>query len=68
MDAALLELICCPLTHQSLRPAGPAEIDRANAILAEPVSEGLVREDGRIFYPIRHGIPLLVPEEGLSLD
>jgi uncharacterized protein YbaR (Trm112 family) len=28
---------------------------------------GLVREDGKVIYPISDGIPLLVPEEGIPL-
>ena len=67
MDESLLEILCCPVTRQSLREAGPAEIALANSRLSEPITEGLLRGDGAVFYPIRNGIPLLVPEEGLSL-
>ena len=28
---------------------------------------GLIREDGRVFYPVRNGIPLLVPGEAIAL-
>jgi uncharacterized protein YbaR (Trm112 family) len=34
---------------------------------SKPVSAGLVRQDGRILYPIRDGIPLLAPE-GIPLS
>jgi len=68
MDKALLDILCCPVTHQPLRMAASGELALANAKLAESVAEGLMREDGRLFYPIKNGIPLLVPEEGLSLD
>ena len=33
----------------------------------QEISEGLIREDGKVLYPISDGIPLLVPEEGISL-
>jgi uncharacterized protein YbaR (Trm112 family) len=67
MDPALLELICCPLTHQTLRIAEKAELTRASAQVGRPLAEGLVREDGRILYPISDGIPLLVPEGGIPI-
>jgi uncharacterized protein YbaR (Trm112 family) len=61
VDPRLLDLICCPETHQPLRPATAEELAR----LGE--SAALVREDGRAAYPIRDGIPLLVLEEKLAL-
>ncbi len=67
MDKQLLEILCCPVTHQSLREARPAEIDLANEKLFEPITAGLMRSDGIVLYPIRNGIPLLVKEEGVSL-
>jgi uncharacterized protein YbaR (Trm112 family) len=67
MDVALLELICCPLTHQGLRMANKAELILACAKTSREISEGLIREDGRMLYPISDGIPLLVPEEGIPL-
>ena len=39
----------------------------ASAKASRLVSEGLIREDGKILYPISNGIPLLVPEEGIPL-
>jgi len=67
MEKELLEVLCCPATRQPLRMASPAELALANARLAEPITEGLLREDGGVLYPIRNGIPLLVPAEGLTL-
>jgi uncharacterized protein YbaR (Trm112 family) len=80
MDASLLELICCPQTHQTLTPLSSdklAEVNRrislgqistVNGIVVRtPLPAGLVREDGKVIYPIRDGIPLLVPEEGIPL-
>lgn len=62
MDDALLDLLCCPETHQPLR--------RADATLAQRLGleAALVREDGRVAYPVRDGIPILLAEEGLPLD
>ncbi|HVQ20117.1 MAG TPA: Trm112 family protein [Terrimicrobiaceae bacterium] len=68
MEAFLLEIICCPLTHQSLRIADETQLTQAAVMSSKPVSAGLVRQDGRILYPIRDGIPLLAPEEGIPLS
>jgi uncharacterized protein YbaR (Trm112 family) len=67
VDDELLEILCCPVTHQILRIADEAELSRASAKASRIISEGLVREDGKILYPISDGIPLLVPEEGIPL-
>ena len=67
MDKELLEILCCPLTHQALRIADEAALARASAKASRLISEALIREDGKILYPISEGIPLLVPEEGIPL-
>jgi uncharacterized protein YbaR (Trm112 family) len=67
VDKELLEILCCPLTHQALRIAEEEALVRATANASRPISEGLIREDGKILYPISDGIPLLVPEEGIPL-
>jgi uncharacterized protein YbaR (Trm112 family) len=67
VDRQLLGILCCPVTHQALRIAGEAELIKARARASRPIAEGLVREDGKILYPISDGIPLLVPEEGIPL-
>ena len=63
----LLEILCCPETRQPLRLASNGELRRVNQV-ADPdrarphpvVTAGLVREDGRVLYPIRNGIPILL--------
>jgi len=68
VDDELLEILCCPVTHQTLRIADQATLIDASAKASRLISEGLVREDGKVLYPISNGIPLLVPEEGIPLD
>lgn len=53
-DPKLLELLVCPLTK------GPLRYDRERA---ELVSEG-----ARLAYPIRNGIPIMLPAEARALD
>lgn len=67
MDDALLEILCCPVTRQTLRIADRASLIDASAKAARPIAEGLIREDGRMLYPISNSIPLLIPEEGIPL-
>jgi uncharacterized protein YbaR (Trm112 family) len=68
MDAALLELLCCPETHQPLRFATTDELTRMTHLSsAGPLESALLREDGQVAYPIRDGIPLLLVEEQLKL-
>jgi uncharacterized protein len=68
MDPALLDILCCPQTHQPLHPANSEEVACANAHRANAIKEGLTREDGKILYPVQNGIPLLVPEAGFPLN
>jgi uncharacterized protein YbaR (Trm112 family) len=79
MDAALLELICCPETRQELRPAETALVaklnqqveagtlrNRAGQLVKEKLQGGLVRADGLVLYPVRT-VPILLLEEAISL-
>ena len=80
VDPDLLEIIACPDTHQSLRLASPEELETENASIAagscknaggagvdEKLEHALVREDGKVLYPIRDAIPVLLVEEGIAL-
>jgi uncharacterized protein YbaR (Trm112 family) len=78
--AELLEILCCPETHQQVRLAEPAVINEVNRRIAagaltnragQPVKEkiegGLVRADGAVLYPIRRNIPVMLVDEGIPL-
>lgn len=67
MDKELLEILCCPATHQPLSVAGEKALAEAGVRLGKPLQEGLLREDGQVLYPVLNGIPLLLVEEGVSL-
>ena len=53
MDPRLLEILVCPLTH------GVLEYDRAR--------DELVSRSARLAYPIRDGVPIMLPEEAREL-
>lgn len=54
LDPKLLELLVCPLTKTRLRyDAGNGE---------------LISEAGKLAYPVRGGVPILLPSEARTLD
>lgn len=80
IDKDLLSILACPETHQPLAEAGADLLQRLNAEVArgsvktragtavkESIEGGLVRQDGKILYPIRDGIPVLLIDEGIPV-
>lgn len=53
-DPRLLEVLVCPVTR------GPLRYDRA--------AQELVSESAGLAYPIRDGVPVMLPEEARRLD
>lgn len=54
IDPRLLEILVCPLTKATL------EYDR--------VKQELISRPARLAYPIRDGIPIMLPEEARVLE
>ncbi len=54
IDPKLLEILVCPLTK------GPLEYDRA--------AQELLSRKASLAYPIRDGIPIMLPDEARRLD
>ncbi len=54
VDPRLLEILVCPATH------GPLTYDRA--------AQELISRQAKLAYPIRDGVPIMLPEEARSLD
>ena len=54
IDPKLLQLLACPLTK------GPLEFD--------PEQGELISVDSRLAYPVRDGIPVMLPSEARQLD
>ena len=80
IDADLLNILCCPESHQEVRLAEPAVIEKLNRqiaagtlanhagqLLKERIDSGLVRADGKVLYPIRRNIPVMLVDEGIPL-
>ncbi|MBR7617949.1 Trm112 family protein [Phenylobacterium sp. 20VBR1] len=53
IDPRLLEILVCPVTH------GPLTYDREKA--------ELVSKSANLAYPIRDGVPIMLPEEAREI-
>jgi uncharacterized protein YbaR (Trm112 family) len=81
IDFELLKILCCPETHQELRPAEVALLEklnqqiaagqlrnRAGAAVQEPIEGGLLRADGKYVYPVRRNLPIMLVDEAIPAE
>jgi uncharacterized protein len=54
VDARLLEILVCPVTRAELA--------------YDSVRQELISRAARLAYPIRDGVPIMLPEEARKLD
>jgi uncharacterized protein len=54
VDPRLLEILVCPVTRAQLT--------------YDPVRQELISRAARLAYPIRDGVPIMLPEEARKLD
>lgn len=80
MDKRLLDIICCPATRLPLEMMDAERLSRLNAAIAAgtvknhrdqrisgSLGEALVTRDGRLAYPVRDGVPILLEDECIDL-
>ena len=79
MEETLLELLCAPGSHASLRLAGPRELaeinsriqmrlirNRDGSTLDSELDGSLICESERSAFPIRAGLPVLIAGEAFD--
>ena len=54
LDPRLLSLLVCPVTKE--------------ALVYDDASQELISQGARLAYPIRDGVPIMLPEEARQLD
>lgn len=76
----LVEILICPETKQPVRLMDAAALGQLNARIRggqlrnrggaevkQELAEALVREDGRIAYPVDDGIPVMLVDESIEM-
>ena len=81
LDKDLLEILACPETKEPVHPADDDLIARVNAAIEaggltsrdgqkieRTLDGGLLRQDGKVLYPVRGGIPIMLIDEAILVE
>lgn len=79
VDGKLLEILCCPVSRTPLTRLEASRLERLNREIGAgkalyiggetvegTLDEALITEDGKVIYPVRDGIPVLLEEQGIG--
>ncbi len=75
----LLDILCCPVSHEPLRPLEKSRLKKLNEAIKKgdaqyidhqpvsgPASAALITRDNKVIYLIEDGIPVLLPDRGIG--
>lgn len=77
----LVEILACPEDKSPVHRAEEALLQSLNAqirkgelktregeLVLDLLEEGLIRADGKVLYPVREGIPIMLISESIALE
>lgn len=80
LDEKLLAILACPENREAVHLADAEVLERVNARIRagdarnrggeevrQELDAALVREDGKVLYPVRDGIPIMLMDESLEV-
>jgi len=81
IDEELVKILACPETKEPVALATKDMVEKINALIKagtlenvagdkvkDAIDGGLLREDGKILYPVRNDIPVMLIDEGIRVE